>query len=46
MSMELLYRNQLEKEHIKQNTHVISSLAMASLHYLRANQPFLAGRVN
>jgi hypothetical protein len=46
MSKELIYRNQLEKKHIKQDTHVISSLAMASLHYLRANQTFLVGTVN
>jgi hypothetical protein len=32
MSMELLYHNQLEKETYKQDTYVISSLAMASLH--------------
>jgi hypothetical protein len=43
---KLLYHNQLEKKHIKQDTHVISSLTMTSLHYLRANQTFLAKRVN
>jgi hypothetical protein len=46
MSMEILYHNQLKKKHIKQYAHVVSSLAMASLHYLRANQTFLARRVN
>jgi hypothetical protein len=46
MSMEILYHDQLKKKQIKQYTHVISSLAMASLHYLRANQTFLATRVN
>jgi hypothetical protein len=37
MSMEFLYHNQLEKEHIKQDIHVISSLATTSLCPLSAN---------
>jgi hypothetical protein len=32
MSMKLLYQNQLEKKHIKYDTHALLSLVMASLY--------------
>jgi hypothetical protein len=35
--MELLYHNQLEKETYKQNTYVISNLAITNLCLLSAN---------
>jgi hypothetical protein len=34
------------EEHIKHDTHALLRLVMASLYYLRANQTFLARRVN
>jgi hypothetical protein len=34
------------EEHIKSDTHALLRLVMASLYYLRANQTFLARRVN
>jgi hypothetical protein len=42
MAMEILYHNQLKKKHIKQDTHIISSLTMVILYEFSANQPFLA----